>query len=213
MKATDILKPLVLRKGAGGSFDNGLCVMEAVSWLGGETCSDTPQCACPELGRFAVRLNDILSNENRQKLIPLAFDMLGTRSKEHEKIRAEFLVIQVARRIISVAFDKINLPDFANEYKNVKTLEQVREVSLRAKKAAYAAAGAAGAAGAAAHAYATAYDAAYAYAGACQEMLLLCIPILQEAIALGPNGKIDDVVLERAVRLSEFVSTPDLVPS
>ena len=244
MKIENILKPLVLRRGSGGSFENGLCFMEAVSWLGGEECSDVPRCACPILGAFAIRLNDQLSNNNRQKLIPLAFDMLGTRSKVHEKLRAEYLLVQVARHVISKSFDKIGLSEIAEKYREVVTVLGVKEVSISAKyaanaayddydaydaydaaygavyaaDAAYAAADAADAADAyvaAAYTADAAYDAAdaayaadaynAAYAAAFRQQFLLdCIPILQEAIAIGPNNIVDDVVIERALDLSKF---------
>ena len=237
---------LELRQGAGGSYENGLCFMEAAAWLGGEEATDAPQCACPVLGRFGIRLNDALNHENRQKLLPLSLNMVGSRSKEHERIRADYLVIQVARRILPIAFDAIGQTDIANEYRQATTKGQVYDISVRAKKsaaayaayaayaaaadayaaayaayAAYAAAAdayaaaaaaadayAAAAAAAAADAYAAAAaaaDAYAAYAAAHQDVLLQCIPILAEAIDLGPNGKDAlDTYLPRIEALGEF---------
>lgn len=191
--------------------------MESVAWLSGESATDKPDCACPVLGEFAINLNDGLDNENRQKLLPLALELVGTRSPEHEWERADYLVIQVARRILPIAFDAISLPEFANEYREVKTKEDVFEVSGRARKAAYATnaayaanaayatAYAANAAYAAYAAYATANAAANAANAARQSVLVQCIPILQEAIALGPNGKDElERYMPRIKELGEF---------
>lgn len=242
--------PLRLRSGSGGSWDNGLCVMETVHWLSGakdagETPTDSPDCACPVLGAFAIRLNDSLNDRNRQKLLPLALPLTGTRSKEHEKARAEFLVMAVINRILPQVFEK-RWPEHAKAMREAETLQEAREVCLSAEKdasadaayayayayaaadaaasasaasAAYAAAAAdaatAATAAAAADAHADAAHAAYAaaaYAAAAdaadarQSILLQCIPILKEAIELGPNAGDQWPEFEsRARELGEYV--------
>jgi len=224
--------PLRLRSGSGGSWDNGLCVMETVHWLSGakdagETPTDSPECACPVLGAFAIRLNDSLNDENRQNLLPLALPLTGTRSKEHEKARAEFLVMAVINRILPQVFVK-RWPEHAKAMREAETLQEAREVCLSAKKDAsadaayaYAAADAAYAAAAAdAHADAAYAAASYAadaasaasYAAAAdarQSIFLQCIPILKEAIELGPNAADQWPEFEsRARELGEYVAAP-----
>jgi len=238
--------PLRLREGSGGSWDNGLCVMETVHWLSGakdagETPTDSPECACPVLGAFAIRLNDSLNDKNRQKLLPLALPLTGTRSPEHKKVRAGFLVMAVINRILPQAFEK-RWPEHAKAMREAETLQEAREVCLSAKKdasadaasayanayanaanaanasaAAAAAAASAAAAAADAHAYADAdaYAAADAYANAAyaaaaasarQSIFLQCIPILKEAIELGPNAGDQWPEFEsRARELGEYV--------
>lgn len=256
--------PLRLRKGKGGSWDNGLCLMETVHWLSGakdagETPSDRPECACPVLGAFAIRLNDSLNDRNRQKLLLLALPLTGTRSPEHKKVRAGFLVMAVINRILPQAFEK-RWPEHAKAMREAETLQEAREVCLSAKKdasadaasayanayanaanaanaaaadaaaaaaadaasaAAYAAAADAAAAAADAHAYADAAADAYAadayaaaaYAAAAasarQSIFLQCIPILKEAIELGPNAADQWPEFEsRARELGEYVAAP-----
>ena len=241
--------PLRLRSGSGGSWDNGLCVMETVHWLSGakdagETPTDKPECACPVLGAFAIRLNDSLNDRNRQKLLLLALPLTNTRSPEHKKVRAGFLVTAVINRILPQAFEK-RWPEHAKAMREAETLQEAREVCLSAKKDANAAAYAADAADAAAAyaadaadaasaaAYAAAADAAdaasaAAYAAAAdaadaasaaaaadahpyaadarQSIFLQCIPILKEAIELGPNAGDQWPEFEsRARELGEYV--------
>lgn len=62
--------------------DDGLCVMEAVAWLAGETHSDHPTCACPVISGFLRRLNDRLPDDLRQQLKPLIPRLIGSRSTD-----------------------------------------------------------------------------------------------------------------------------------
>ena len=220
---------LDLRSGPGGDYKNGLCLMEAVAWMANEGATDAPECACPVLGRFAIRLNDNLNDENRQQLRKLILPMTGTRSKEHEKLRSEYLVLNVARKIVSLAFDKANLSEHAEAFRSVKDIDELRDVAKKARSAAdagitYADAAAAAAAYAAytadaadalavaVTAYAALADAASAadggnaYAAARQETYLKSIPILEEAIKLGPNAADQwPKYLPRAEALAVFV--------
>jgi hypothetical protein len=265
----DFFQPLTLRAGAGGDYENGLCVMEAVAWMASEGATDEPECACPILGAFAFRLNDSLTEENRQQLKPLILPLTGTRSKDHEKARAEYLVLAVTNRIVSQVFEA-RWPNHAKALREAKTMYETADAAnaaadaiARAKvddyaskvlagfdataanaatdtayylaadtayylaadtayylaNAAYLAANAADAALTAADAVA-AYDAAKflrhfdanaataVAADARQQILLRCIPILQEAINLGPNGADQWPTYEpRAKALGEFAKT------
>jgi hypothetical protein len=67
-----------LAKGAHDSPDDGMCLLEAVSWIAGERWSDHPSCASVVLGTFGRNLNDALPAETRQQLIPLAPQIVGT---------------------------------------------------------------------------------------------------------------------------------------
>jgi len=255
---TNLIPELALRQGAGGDYASGLCVMEAVAWMASEGATDHPECACPVLTAFAIRLNDSLSDENRQKLKPLILPLTGTRSNAHEQARAEYLVIAVSNRILAPVFE-VRWPECAAALRNAKTMKQLHAAAADAAKAAAAAAAdyaavdaavddadaadaaaaadyaadaadaayataaaaaadyaadAAKAVDAAAYAAAKAVDAAYAaakaanagYVAARQRVLLECIPILREAIMLGPNGS--DLWADYASRpeaLSEFL--------
>jgi hypothetical protein len=54
------------------------CVMEAASWLAGEPWSDHPRCVHATITRVAIRANDRLDDEDRQRLWPLLLASVGT---------------------------------------------------------------------------------------------------------------------------------------
>ena len=69
---------LTLASGGHDSFEEGVCVMEAVAWVAGEPFSDHPECASPVIAAFMRRWNDDLDDEGRQMLKPLIPRLVGT---------------------------------------------------------------------------------------------------------------------------------------
>lgn len=67
-----------LKGGKHKSPDEGMCLMEAVAYLVGETHSDHPQCVSPMLATFGRSLNDMLQGYQRQELISLIPSLPGT---------------------------------------------------------------------------------------------------------------------------------------
>ena len=142
MNVTD----LGIFKLAKGSHDNpqqGVCFMEAVAWMKGEEHSDRPECACHILGNFGIKLNDKMSDEYRPVLNPLVLKMAGTKSHEHEKQRLEYLIRQVAKRIVPMAMDAAGLKKQAAYLRALAddaSLQYITQVCAEARTAAYAAA-------------------------------------------------------------------------
>ena len=66
------------RSCGGDPLEQGVCLLEAVSYIAGEEFSDHPQCVSPVLGAYGRRLNDWLADEDRQKLKPFIPQMIGT---------------------------------------------------------------------------------------------------------------------------------------
>jgi hypothetical protein len=56
-----------------------ICWGEALAWMAGEPWSYKATCVCPVLNTFGVRLNDLLGDDKRQRLIPYLIPSLGTR--------------------------------------------------------------------------------------------------------------------------------------
>lgn len=77
------LREMPLSKGPHKSPEQGVCLMEVVSYVAGEAFSDHPKCACPCMSRFLRRWNDDLDDEGRQMLkqfVPLLVNSnLGTK--------------------------------------------------------------------------------------------------------------------------------------
>ncbi len=81
-----------LSKGKHSSPDNGACVMELASMLGGEPFTDHPQTVCPVIGSFLRAYNDSVDDEKRQDLYAYAAKVVGTRSSAQvQRARAQRL--------------------------------------------------------------------------------------------------------------------------
>ncbi len=67
----------VLSRGAHRKPRKGACFMEFASYLAGETWSDHPHCTHPVLAGLAREVNDRVSDDVRQRLLPLIPDVVG----------------------------------------------------------------------------------------------------------------------------------------
>lgn len=73
-----------LKGGAHTSPQTGVCAMEAVAWLAGEEHGDKPDCACPLIGDMVRTINDVISDKQRQRLIPFLPRIIGSKPvKDH----------------------------------------------------------------------------------------------------------------------------------
>lgn len=77
----------VLLPGSHATFNAGLCFMEAVAYVAGETHSDHPDCVSPVLGAYARSLNDRLPFEPRQRLYPYIGQVIGTNGDGRDDAR------------------------------------------------------------------------------------------------------------------------------
>lgn len=73
------------------------CLMEYVSLLAGEPWSDRPECTHPVLAHEARTVNDLLTDRDRPRLVPLIGRLFGT-SEDSPRIRAALRLTQ-ARRV------------------------------------------------------------------------------------------------------------------
>jgi hypothetical protein len=68
-----------LEAGAHSSPNDGVCVVELASVLAGEEFSDHPRCVCEVIAAFLRGWNDRSSHADRQRLLPYASRVIGTR--------------------------------------------------------------------------------------------------------------------------------------
>lgn len=68
-----------LARGRHRSPADGACVMELASMLAGERFTDRPRCADPVVAAFLRAFNDRLDQRERQRLLPYAAMVVGTR--------------------------------------------------------------------------------------------------------------------------------------
>jgi hypothetical protein len=71
-----------LDSGTHDSPEQGVCVVELASVIGGEAFSDRPDCVCEVIASFLRSWNDRASYSDRQRLIPYASRVVGTRADE-----------------------------------------------------------------------------------------------------------------------------------
>jgi hypothetical protein len=168
------LNGITLVKGASKDREQGVCAMQAVAWLAGEENTDAPQCACPVIAKYVIRLNDSFTDEERQLLKPYLTRIIGTRDGKSSE-RAKVLVHRAGTVFAPIALEIAGYKDEAasmralelGDYAAQKELGYAIRDKIRAKigYGYAAAANAANAANAATAAYATA-TAAYAAANA-----------------------------------------------
>jgi hypothetical protein len=79
-----------LSKGKHRSVEEGACVVELASMLGGERFSDEPSSVCPVIRDFLRAYNDRVDDKGRQALYGCAAAIVGSRSTpcvERERLR------------------------------------------------------------------------------------------------------------------------------
>jgi hypothetical protein len=113
-----------LKKGGHKSAEEGMCLLEAVSYVAGEPFSDHPPCVDPVLGAYGRTVNDWMTDEERQLLVPLIPKLVGTACDHTVSLRRAMLICDgTVRQILPLAFDPI-LPDVAAK---LRALDQVQD--------------------------------------------------------------------------------------
>ncbi len=72
----------VLGRGNHDNPEQGACVMEMVSFVAGEEWSDTPECTNMALAMLAQRVNDFVSDDNRNVIAHMVPRFIGTSKLE-----------------------------------------------------------------------------------------------------------------------------------
>lgn len=173
-------------KGVNGYAD--VCLMQAVSWLANEGhFRDAPDCACPVITQYCVRLNDsrLFGDDHGHLLKPFAPRIVGTRSTPEIHKRRSLITCDYAVRVfVPIQLRALKREEWAAELESLAAItdqtsasaaklatRRIREAAASSTDA-YAASAAADAyaASAAADTYvaasasASAAEAAYTYA-------------------------------------------------
>ena len=83
----------VLSRGKHHSPRRGACFMEFASFLAGDRWSDHPSCTHPLLAQVARLVNDLISDEGRQELVPLIPSVVGRRGDDRTSITLPVAVV------------------------------------------------------------------------------------------------------------------------
>jgi hypothetical protein len=161
---------ITIKTGAHATREQGMCALEVVAYIAGETHSDRPTCACPVLAAFVRRLNDARWSSDAARteaLRPVVLALVGSRSIRDVEMRRMFALADYATR--TCRLDQARARGWTTLVTAIEGLTPIvdRVTALAARdtlRTAYAA----DAAAAAAYAYAAAaaYAAADAYAAA-----------------------------------------------
>lgn len=155
--------------------EQGMCVMEAVSYVAGEAHTDRPVCACPIISSFCRSWNDSLrSDEERAKWLgEFVWRLPGTKSTPEIELQRSWMAFDWMVRELVPSFMELT-PELQAHAESLRELPEVGPGSFdavvpilqSARAAARDAAGDAAGAAAWAAARAAAWAAAWAAAGA-----------------------------------------------
>lgn len=136
------LKGVVLKHGSHADRSNGLCAMEVVAWLAGETHSNHPTCACPVIAAMMRQLNDSIRDDVlRTKLLrPLLPQLLESAASRAVTIKRGFIAADFAVRVAApIALEPVGLKEEATKLCALPPVAD-QDVADAARAAAYAAA-------------------------------------------------------------------------
>jgi hypothetical protein len=114
---------LELLPGFHGSPEEGLCALEAVSWMSGLPHSDRPACVCPVLASFLRAMNDHMPHDLRQRLIPFLPSLVGTRDPALAAPRATALAWRAISVFAPIPLAAADLPGPAEALKRISRLD------------------------------------------------------------------------------------------
>jgi hypothetical protein len=166
MTNTQKLEGLTLQRGSHVTAEAGMCLLEAVSYIAGEPFGDHPACVDSVLGAFGRAVNDFMSGDERQLLVPLIPKLLNTAGDHKLSLRRAMRICDgTVRQILPIAFDAI-LPEEAKKLRDLPAIdsgsaaESAASAAIAAWSAAESAASAAIAAASAARSAASAAESA-----------------------------------------------------
>lgn len=132
----------VLKKGSHKLPSEGSCAMEVAvlaagfGWTEVQSEADLPACMCRVIGAYAIHLNDVMPDAERQKLmafIPRLTATAGGLNVQHA--RAEYLVMNAARPAAVAALRAVGLHDHAARVAASVAVADMREAALAARAA------------------------------------------------------------------------------
>ena len=113
MTTIQIPEGLILKSGGHASYADGACLMEAVAYIAGEKHTDQPKCVSPVLGAFGRRLNDAMTDTERQQLVPLIPKLIGTANDGLDERRAYIAADWYVRDYLSRLLERLGRPTMA----------------------------------------------------------------------------------------------------
>ena len=96
----DEFRTVRLVAGAHPATSKEMCIMEAEAYIAGERHSDHPNCVSPMLAMIARRVNDYMTQEERDEFIaPMLGTFAGTRGNKDTEIERGYIIVDYHFRI------------------------------------------------------------------------------------------------------------------
>lgn len=184
MRPLDI-DSLTLDYGSHAGPEWGMCVMEAVAWVAGESWTDRPACVSPVIAGFLRSLNDGLGAEDRQDLRRWIVPVIGTAGDDAAETERHWLIQDwLVRRALPVLLRRLGL---TAEAEALATLSEQSPETCRAsvpllRIAARTATAVAFSSSTAFIAYDAAYNVARSNAGVAANAAVATWPELEESV-------------------------------
>ena len=129
-----------LRRHAGRGVNShiNVCAMQAVGWLAGDAdFSDCPDCACPVVTKYVIRLNDsVLFYSHRDDLKPYLPRIVGTRATYDVERRRGFVATDYAVRVFApIRLRAVGHGELAQELESLPAVTD-RDSAIHARDAA-----------------------------------------------------------------------------
>ena len=121
--ATRDIEDIYIDTGGHTTPEEGMCLMEAVAYVAGETHSWRPQCACPVLTEYAANLNDAIKNGVlRNRLMkPLIPKLVSSRVERPEVLTAR--ATHITRGVVIIV-----LREILRSHKDANGVDTLRRV-------------------------------------------------------------------------------------
>jgi hypothetical protein len=193
-----------LRRGNTDHPGNGACLYDAAKWISYGEIGDDPPCACPEIRACAIGLNDMLPDDQRQRLKPFILRVANNRHPESEPARSEFLIRRAVGAILPIALEAGRLMERAAALRRAARDGTLEDVRIVAEDAAGATARLAADAGRAATAKAAGYAAQAATAGPLSGAGAAVAKVAEAAADAG-NAEVRERVYDAAIETLDGV--------
>ena len=118
-----------LSNGKHEKIEDGVCLLEAVSWFSGGAFTDRPSCVGDVLAAYVRNINDFMKdNATRNKyLIPLIPLLIGTNGTKALEQRRLFTIVDfTVQTLLPMVLNEINHSEYAE---NLRRLEPITDKS------------------------------------------------------------------------------------
>lgn len=118
-----------LSTGEHASPSEGMCAMEVVAFLAGDSHTDHPRCACPIISSFVRHINDNMPDEPRQKLLPYLPRLVDSVCEDYEQARHEYFAWQAVRVFAPAALRAQGYRRYAKSLENAADLYGAHDIA------------------------------------------------------------------------------------